>query len=86
MPYNESMATRLFNDNHEWSPKAEELDNYIKSALQKWVSANPGLDPRDVQLVATESVSDFIRWTIVREMIQSAKAQGFDPDDDGEDE
>jgi hypothetical protein len=80
------MATRLFNDNHEWSPKAEELDNYIKAALQKWVSANPGLDPRDVQLVATEAVGDFTRWVIVREMIQSAKAPGFDPDDDGDDE
>ena len=80
------MATRLFYDNHEWSPKAEELDNYIKSALQKWVSANPGLDHRDVQLVATEAVGDFTRWVIVREMIQSAKAQGFDPDDDGDDE
>ncbi len=80
------MAIRLFDDNHEWSPKATELDSYIKSALQKWVSANPGLDPRDVQLVATESVSDFTRWVIVREMIQSAKGPGFDPDDDGEDE
>jgi len=50
------------------------------------VTANPGLDPRDVQLVATESVGDFTRWVIVREMIKSAKASGFDPDDDGEDE
>jgi hypothetical protein len=80
------MTTRLFNDSHEWTDKAQELDTYIKAALQKWVTANPGLDPRDVQLVATESVGDFTRWVIVREMIKSAKAQGFDPDDDGEDE
>ena len=63
-----------------------ELDNYVKAALQKWVTANPGLDPRDVQLVATEAVGDFTRWVIVREMLKNAKAQGFDPDDDGEDE
>ena len=80
------MATRLFDDHHEWTPKAVELDNYVKSALNKWVAANPGLDPRDVQLVATEAVSDFTRWVVVRSMIQTAKAQGFDPDDDGEDE
>ena len=80
------MATRLFDDNHEWTPQAVELDNYVKAALQKWVTANPGLDPRDVQLVATEAVGDFTRWVIVREMLKSAKAQGFDPDDDGEDE
>ena len=80
------MATRLFDGNHEWTPTAMELDAYVKSALQKWTDAHPGLDPRDVQLVATESVSDFIRWVIVREMIQTAKAQGFDPDDDGDDE
>ena len=80
------MATRLFDNHHEWTPKAVELDNYVKSALNKWVAANPGLDPRDVQLVATEAVSDFTRWVVVRSMIQTAKAQGFDPDDDGEDE
>ena len=86
MSYNESMTKRLFDNHHEWTPKAVELDNYVKSALNKWVAANPGLDPRDVQLVATEAVSDFTRWVIVRSMIQTAKTQGFDPDDDGEDE
>ena len=80
------MATRLFDGNHEGTPQAVELDNYVKAALQKWVTANPGLDPRDVQLVATEAVGDFTRWVIVREMLKNAKAQGFDPDDDGEDE
>ena len=78
------MATRLFDNNHEWTPKAVELDIYVKSALNKWIAANPGLDPRDVQLVATEAVSDFTRWIIVRLMIQSTKAQGFDPDDVGD--
>ena len=41
---------RLFDENHEWSEIAIGLDKYIKACLQKWVTANPGLDPRDVQL------------------------------------
>jgi hypothetical protein len=77
------MAIRLFDDSYEWTDKAQELDKYIKEAIQKWVTANPGLDPRDVQLVATEAVSDMIRWVIVREMLQRAKSQKpIDPDDD----
>ena len=76
------MGKRLFDSNHEWTDKAKELDGYVKQALTNWVTANPGYDPRDIQLVATESVGDMIRWVIVREMLKHAKPQGFDPDDD----
>jgi hypothetical protein len=78
---------RLFDDNHEWSEIASGLDKYIKACLQKWVAANPGLDPRDVQLVASESIADAIRWMIVRERIkQHQEDHPFDPDADGDDE
>jgi len=80
------MATRLFDSNHEWTTKAHELDVDVKRALQAWVTANPDIDPRDIQLVATEAVGDMIRWLIVREMLQNAKTQGFDPDDDDDED
>ena len=76
------MATRLFDNNHEWTDKAHELDRHVKSALQTWVTANPGIDPRDIQLVATESIGDMIRWVIVRARRKKAKPKCFDPDDD----
>ena len=79
------MGKRLFDSNHEWIDKARELDDHIKQALTVWVSANPGYDPRDVQLVATEAVGDMIRWLIVREMLKHVKPQSFDPDDDDDD-
>ena len=78
---------RLFDENHEWSELAIGLDKYIKACLQKWVTANPGLDPRDVQLVASESIADAIRWMIVRDRIkQHQEDNPFDPDAVGDDE
>ena len=75
------MNKRLFDSNHEWSDKARELDEHIKRSLTEWVAANPGYDPRDIQLVGIEAVSDMIRWLIVKEMINTAQAQSFDPDE-----
>jgi hypothetical protein len=75
------MNKRLFDSNHEWSVKARELDEHIKKSLTEWVTANPGHDPRDIQLVGIEAVSDLIRWLIVKEMITTAQTQSFDPDE-----
>mgnify|MGYP003664505489 CR=1 FL=1 len=76
---------RLFDDNHEWTPEAIALDKHMKSAIQQWVLSNPGCDPRDVQLVASESIADAIRWIIVRERLQKQKPETpMDPDDDGD--
>jgi hypothetical protein len=78
---------RLFDDNHEYTEIAGGLDKYIKACLQKWVEANPGLDPRDVQLVAGEAIADATRWMIVRERIkQHQDDHPFDPDADQDDE
>ena len=75
------MNKRLFDSNNEWSVKARELDEHIKGSLVKWVTANPGYDPRDIQLVGIEAISDQIRWLIVKEMISTAQSQSFDPDE-----
>jgi hypothetical protein len=78
---------RLFDQQHEWTDIAIGLDKYMKACLQKWVAANPGLDPRDVQLVSSEAISDAIRWMIVRDRIQQHQEDNpFDPDADPDDE
>ena len=51
------------------------------SRYREWPTALLG-----VVLVATEAGGDMIRWLIVREMLQNAKTQGFDPDDDDDED
>ena len=72
----------LFINGLEWSIQADELSAKIKQTMGAWSTQNPGYDPRDVQIIAYQTITDTIQWMIVKENLKTQKAPSFDPDED----